>query len=351
VAHEINQRESKGSAKADRREWMHLLNVGNITEGMAEWEDLSLSERRQRQSSQKERKFRANNPNFAIDPLRLSVRNLPRSVNASKLREAVVAHLTERAFSDKKSAMAKKELKRIAEASIAKASLVRDGDRRTSENERRSKGFGFIAFKDHKSAMRTLEYLNNNPKIFGGNRRPIVEFAIEDKRKLRMQQELYRKHGHKLLQQGPEKEGAADAAKGKGKGKGKGKAAAEGSGEAEGKGKGKGKDGGAAGAAAKAKKNKRKEGESRGRRQRERRRAEKAAQLERAAYKAAKSHVNNERQQAIAAEKRAERQNRPKTKRKLPDAGLPDVKRKPKRQGELDDDFELKAMARFRGGF
>ena len=65
--------------------------------------------------------------------------------------------------------------------------------------------------QDHDSAMRTLEFLNDNPmlgvlwfgsadspdfsfplslsrtgqqrKVFGGNRRPIVEFAVEDKRK------------------------------------------------------------------------------------------------------------------------------------------------------------------------
>jgi len=63
------------------------------------------------------------------------------------------------------------------------AKVMRDPD--TGE----SRGFGFIAFQDHKTAMKGLEHLNDNPKVFGGSRRPIVEFAIEDKRNLRMQQE------------------------------------------------------------------------------------------------------------------------------------------------------------------
>merc|ERR1719442_378633 len=100
---------------------------------------------------------------------------------------------------------------KAAQAAIVKAQLVRDSERRNANNERRSRGFGFIALKDHKYAMKVLECLNDNPDIFGGGRRPIVEFAIEDKRKLRMQEELYAKHAHKLL-------GNKDASKGKGKG-------------------------------------------------------------------------------------------------------------------------------------
>merc|ERR1719316_1320224 len=86
--------------------------------------------------------------------------------------------------------------------------------------------------------MSALEFLNDNPKVFGGERRPIVEFAIEDKRKLQMQKELYERHAHKLL--------------GDGKGGGKGDTV-------------KGKD-----------RRKKKEGFSRGRLQREKRRAKKA---------------------------------------------------------------------------
>merc|ERR1712039_257740 len=92
------------------------------------------------------------------------------------------------------------------------------------DNERRSRGFGFVALKDHHAAMKTLEYLNDNPQVFGGGRRPIVEFAIEDKRKLRMQEELYQKHAHKLLAKKKEDANTDDKTKPDAKGKVKGKA-------------------------------------------------------------------------------------------------------------------------------
>ena len=44
----------------------------------------------------------------------------------------------------------------------------------------RSKGFGFAEFTKHEDALDVLRATNNNPKIFGPDRRPIVEFAIEN---------------------------------------------------------------------------------------------------------------------------------------------------------------------------
>ena len=44
----------------------------------------------------------------------------------------------------------------------------------------KSKGFGFVSFSRHEHALKALRKLNNNPKIFKADRRPIVEFAIEN---------------------------------------------------------------------------------------------------------------------------------------------------------------------------
>jgi len=275
-----------------------------------------------------------NNPNFTIDPLRLSIRNLPTSVDVAKLREAVVKHLGQ--FLGKKEGnadMAKKDRSKAAQALIAKASLIRDSERRTAEGARKSRGFGFIAFQDHASAGEVLKFLNNNPLVFGGTRRPIVEFAIEDKRKLRMQQDLYLKHGHKVLgKDAPAKKKGEDGEEV----------------EVE--------DG-----AVKVKKIlkkrkdklkvKKKEGVkvvSRGQRQRENRRIAKVADGDKAkareTYETGKSFN--------VARKRAERQaqlpKRAKPQRE-PDAGRASAKRPRAGVGELSDDFELKAMERFRG--
>ncbi|CAE6954803.1 Rbm28 [Symbiodinium natans] len=178
---------TKGQASKERRTWMHLLNVGDIPETSPRWENLSKSEQRQRREGQKERKWRINNSNFAIHPQRLSIRNLPTFVDTNKLREAIVKHLSKSPSSPESGRKAR--LKSAQEA-IVKAGLVRDDERRTEAGERRSKGYGFVTFKDHDAAMKALEFLNDNPTVFGGSRRPIVEFAVEDKRKLRMQEEL-----------------------------------------------------------------------------------------------------------------------------------------------------------------
>ncbi|GFR25314.1 RNA-binding protein 28 [Trichonephila clavata] len=43
-----------------------------------------------------------------------------------------------------------------------------------------SRGFGFVSFKKHEDAMKALNELNNNPNIFTSQRRPIVEFCVEN---------------------------------------------------------------------------------------------------------------------------------------------------------------------------
>ena len=39
---------------------------------------------------------------------------------------------------------------------------------------------GFVEFSEHDHAVAALRQLNNNPKTFGANRRPIVEFSVEN---------------------------------------------------------------------------------------------------------------------------------------------------------------------------
>jgi len=41
-------------------------------------------------------------------------------------------------------------------------------------------GYGFIQFQKHESALKALRSVNNNPNIFGPNKRPIVDFSIEN---------------------------------------------------------------------------------------------------------------------------------------------------------------------------
>lgn len=353
MQHAVEEKKpEKGAAAKERSSWMHLLHVGEINEHHDGWEKLGKSEKKQRQQSMKERKFRVNNSNFAIHPLRLSVRNLPRAVDATKMREVLVSHLADQSFLEE--AGNKKQRRRKAQDLVQKVGLVRDEKRKDSQNERRSRGFGFISFKDHRSALAALEKLNDNPDVFGGGKRPIVEFAIEDKRKLRMQEDLYSRHAYKLL--GNKAEDKNGGKEGKGKGKGKGEAADAqgkgGKGEGEkGKGKGKGKSGDEGQDRRKTFKHKKKAGESRGRKQREKKRALKAAAEEKAQRKdafEAKMQSKKEVKSRANAEKRLEARKR--QKRFEPDLGPASKKVRTQRPGELSDDFELRALERFRAG-
>lgn len=43
-----------------------------------------------------------------------------------------------------------------------------------------SKGYGFVEFGEHAHALKALRTLNNNPDIFTADKRPIVEFSVEN---------------------------------------------------------------------------------------------------------------------------------------------------------------------------
>ncbi|CAH8617804.1 unnamed protein product [Schistosoma rodhaini] len=78
--------------------------------------------------------------------------------------------------------------------------LKKGTDRRISEcrimrnlqpgrQQYRSLGYGFVAFSNHENALNVLHGLNNNPNAFPpSNRRPIVEFSVENMRALQLKQ-------------------------------------------------------------------------------------------------------------------------------------------------------------------
>jgi len=67
---------------------------------------------------------------------------------------------------------------------IKQAKIQRDGEGRTLKGQARSKRFGFVEFESHEHALHALRALNNNPAVFGNNNRLIIEFALDDQRKL-----------------------------------------------------------------------------------------------------------------------------------------------------------------------
>ncbi|KAG7251387.1 hypothetical protein CRUP_001787, partial [Coryphaenoides rupestris] len=69
-----------------------------------------------------------------------------------------------------------------------------------------SLGYGFVQFQYSDHALTTLRYLNNNPEVFGPNKRPIVEFSLEDGRKLKLKEQRQQKNKEQF-KNGPGKGG------------------------------------------------------------------------------------------------------------------------------------------------
>ena len=89
------------------------------------------------------------------------MRNLPLNVDDRKLKEIF-------------STVAGRKLH------VNKVLIIRSKDRVHSSGHGRSMGYGFVEFKNHKDALAALRATNNNPDIFGADRRPIVEFSLEN---------------------------------------------------------------------------------------------------------------------------------------------------------------------------
>ena len=71
---------------------------------------------------------------------------------------------------------------------MQKLLIIRSKDRLDSSGRGRSMGYGFVEFANHKDALAALRATNNNPAIFGADRRPIVEFALENSLVLKTKQ-------------------------------------------------------------------------------------------------------------------------------------------------------------------
>lgn len=199
---------------------LYLLSEGTIASNSKLWESLAPSERTMRDASAKQRKtLIESNPSLHLSLTRLSVRNLPRSIGSKELkalaREAVVGFATDvRAGTRSKLSReelsrggeemieAEKERKFAGKGIVRQAKVVFEGQGGSKIGEDtgagRSRGYGFIEYYTHRSALMGLRWLNGhaigyqvqeNSKGKGKlskdemqdrKKRLIVEFAIEN---------------------------------------------------------------------------------------------------------------------------------------------------------------------------
>ncbi|RMZ79717.1 hypothetical protein DV738_g3185, partial [Chaetothyriales sp. CBS 135597] len=185
---------------------LYLLSEGTIPPSSPLYDKLGKAELDIRQSSAKQRqKLIKANPNLCLSLTRLSIRNLPRHVTSKDLkdlaRKAVVGFATD-VKAGLREPLSKEELKRGGEEMreaerarkqkgvgvVKQAKIVFEGKEGGKVKEGlggRSRGYGFVEYHTHRSALSALRWLNGH-EIDGKDgerkKRLVVEFAIEDAR-------------------------------------------------------------------------------------------------------------------------------------------------------------------------
>lgn len=213
------QLEAEASSRRDARERdkrrLFLLSEGTIPSGSPLYEKLTPAERNMRDASAKQRqKLARTNPALHVSLTRLSVRNMPRSIDSKALkalaREAVVGFAKD-VRAGLRQPLPKEELERSKETMdaaeeirkkkgkgiVKQAKVVFESKEGSRVSEKigagRSRGYGFVEYTTHRAALMGLRWLNGHavggkPKDESagksqpheGKKRLIVEFAMEN---------------------------------------------------------------------------------------------------------------------------------------------------------------------------
>jgi nucleolar protein 4 len=212
---------------------LYLLTEGTIPSKSQLYKNLSQNEIAMREASVKQRKALVeSNPSLHLSLTRLAVRNIPRSISSKDLkalaRDAVVGFakdvksgirqpLSKEEMSRGREEMqrAEKERKLKGKGVVKQAKVVfeaRKGEKiPESSGAGRSRGYGFIEYHTHRSALMGLRWLNGHAigyeatenlkagKVDKGERkkRLIVEFALENANVVNRRKEKELKVGKK----------------------------------------------------------------------------------------------------------------------------------------------------------
>jgi len=167
------QKERKEKEPKDNRN-LYLAREGIIREGTAAAEGVSKSDMERRKVVQKQKKMMLKNLNMFVSSTRLCVRNLPPYVDDSKLKTIFAKNVPK-------------------SAKIVECKVLREKVAGTGVEKQQSKGFAFVSFSKHEDALLALRNVNNNPEVFTNDRRPIVEFSIENRKALLARQKRLEK--------------------------------------------------------------------------------------------------------------------------------------------------------------
>lgn len=150
---------------------LYLAREGLIRAGTKAAEGVSAADMAKRERFELLKHQKLKNQNIFVSQTRICLHNLPKAVDDKQLRKLLL------------DATRGEKGVRIKECRV-----MRDLKAVHGKVKGQSLGYAFAEFQNHEHALRALRHINNNPEIFGSQKRPIVEFSLEDRRKLKVKE-------------------------------------------------------------------------------------------------------------------------------------------------------------------
>ncbi|OWK06829.1 RBM28 [Cervus elaphus hippelaphus] len=147
---------------------LYLAREGLIRAGTKAAEGVSAADMAKRERFELLKHQKLKDQNIFVSRTRLCLHNLPKAVDDKQLRKLLL------------NATRGEKAVRIKECRV-----MRDLKGAYGKVKGQSLGYAFAEFQEHEHALAALRHINNNPEIFGPQKRPIVEFSLEDRRKLK----------------------------------------------------------------------------------------------------------------------------------------------------------------------
>ncbi|KAM9634934.1 RNA-binding protein 28 isoform 1-T2 [Morphnus guianensis] len=166
---------------------LYLAREGLIRAGTKAAEGVSDADMAKRARFEELKYQKLRDQNIFVSRTRLCIHNLPKAVDSARLRRLLLQ------------VAGGGKAVRIKECRVM----------RELRGKGQSLGYAFVEFGEHEQALAALRSINNNPRLFGAQKRPIVEFSLEDRRKLKLKEQRAQRSLLKLKPKPAEKEPAA----------------------------------------------------------------------------------------------------------------------------------------------
>ncbi|XP_065740202.1 RNA-binding protein 28 [Phocoena phocoena] len=150
---------------------LYLAREGLIRAGTKAAEGVSAADMAKRERFELLKHQKLKDQNIFVSRTRLCLHNLPKAVDDKQLRKLLL------------NATRGEKGVRIKECRVMRGLKGAHG-----KIHGQSLGYAFAEFQEHEHALAALRHINNNPEVFGPQKRPIVEFSLEDRRKLKIKE-------------------------------------------------------------------------------------------------------------------------------------------------------------------